>query len=246
MIPKIVHYCWFGGNKLPHLATKCINSWKKKLPEYTFILWNEDNFDIESSIPYVKDAYNQKKYAFVSDYVRLYALYTYGGIYLDTDVEVLKSFDDLLFNESFIGRESDCFLCTAVIGARPNMKWILELLNLYAERSFIRSDGTLDVTTNVIQITFYWREKSLEMSNKMQILPELTVYPICYFSPKSWESGKCDLSDNTYSIHYFAGTWHSMHIKMLSFFFSNGTIAKLANISRNIRYYIKSFIKGFK
>ena len=100
MIPKIIHYCWFGGKELPNLAEKCIASWKKQLPDYKIICWSEENFDIDNSVPYLKEAYSKKKFAFVSDYVRLYALYNYGGIYLDTDVEVIRDFSPLLNDKS--------------------------------------------------------------------------------------------------------------------------------------------------
>src|SRR5699024_8907222 len=128
MIPKIIHYCWFGGNELSKTTKVCINSWKKKLPDYKIIEWNESNFDINSN-QYVKEAYQAGRYAFVTDYVRLYVLYHYGGIYMDTDVEVLKSLDSFLKHQAFTGCENEKNSVTGIIGSEKDHEWIKTLLD---------------------------------------------------------------------------------------------------------------------
>ena len=149
MIPKIIHYCWFGRGKMPELAERCIASWKKHLPEYQYILWNEDNFDI-TSVPYVKEAYEARKFAFVTVYVRLYALYHFGGVYMDTDVEVLKPLDRFLDLPAFSGFESDKEIPTGIMASEKHGEWAQEMLTYYGDdRHFVLPDGTLDMTTNV-------------------------------------------------------------------------------------------------
>ena len=136
MIPKIIHYCWFGGKELPNLAERCIASWKKQLPDYKIICWSEENFDIDNSVPYLKEAYSKKKFAFVSDYVRLYALYNYGGIYLDTDVEVIRDFSPLLNDKTILGYETDESISTAFIAGPPKTAWIKSLLDIYKKSRY--------------------------------------------------------------------------------------------------------------
>ena len=149
MIPKVIHYCWFGGKNMPDMAYRCIDSWKKYLPEYEIHLWNENNFDVKNSVTYVMEAYEAKKFAFVADYVRLFALYSKGGIYLDIDVEVLKSFNDLLELNAFSGFENEVEITTGIIASKKKGAWVKEQLEYYSNRSFKLSDGTLDMTTNV-------------------------------------------------------------------------------------------------
>src|SRR5574344_319107 len=145
MIPKIIHYWWFGRGKMPELAQKCIESWHKQLPEYEYKLWNEDNFDI-NSVPYTKEAYEARKFAFVTDYVRLFALYNEGGIYMDTDVEVLKSLDNLLNLPAFSGYESNKFsnFPTGLMASQKKGIWVKEQLDYYTDRHFVNADGTYD------------------------------------------------------------------------------------------------------
>ena len=148
MIPKIIHCCWFGGTRLPKAVQKYLRIWRKRLPNYEIKIWTEQEFDITQSNAYVKQAYECKKFAFVSDYVRLYALYKYGGIYLDTDVEVLKSFDSFLHHSAFMCFEDYDKLSTAIIATEPNADWVWNLLQGYEERVFL-VDGRMDLTTNV-------------------------------------------------------------------------------------------------
>ena len=239
MIPKIIHYCWFGGAKRPKLMKRCIKSWQRILPDYELRIWTEDTFDIGKSVNYVKEAYQQKKYAFVSDYVRLYALYNFGGVYLDTDVEVLKDFSPLLKTETTFGFEDVGKISTAFIAVEPRAKWIKELLDIYAHRSFVLPDGRNDQTTNVEFISKYLADKNVDMQNECVDEEHLTIYPIEYFSPRSWASGKYEITNNTYAVHYFAGTWHSFPVKVLSLFFSNEQIVKIASVKEKILKFFK-------
>ena len=230
MIPKIIHYCWFGGKDLPNLASRCIDSWKKILPEYEIKCWSEDNFEIENSVSYLQEAYSTKKFAFVSDYVRLYALYNEGGIYMDTDVEVINDFSKLLCENTVLGYEDDNNLTTAFIAVPPKAIWVKELLDLYEKRSFIKEDGLLDLTTNVIFISNYLKDKGLILNGKYIKKDDIEIYPSEYFSPRSWDKGKYHITDNTYTVHYFAGTWHSPYTRFLTKFMPNSWVAKIAGI----------------
>ena len=230
MIPKIIHYCWFGGKDLPNFACRCIDSWKRILPDYEIKCWSEENFDIENSVSYLQEAYTSKKFAFVSDYVRLYALYNEGGIYMDTDVEVINDFSKLLGENAVLGYEDDNSLTTAFIAVPPKAIWIKEILDLYEKRSFIKEDGLLDLTTNVIFISNYLKEKGLTLNGKYIKKDDIEIYPSEYFSPRSWDKGKYHITDNTYTVHYFAGTWHSPYTRFLTKFMPNSWVAKIAGI----------------
>ena len=208
-IPKTIHYCWFGKGELPELAKKCIQSWKEKLPDYKIIEWNENNFDINSN-RYVKEAYENKKYAFVTDYLRLYALYNYGGIYMDTDVEVLKSLDCFLNHKAFSGFENNNYIPTGIMASEAKNKWIELLLKDYDNLPFIKEDGSMDLTTNVIRISNKTKENyNLMLNDTYQDLGDVVLYPHDYFCPKDWETGKICLIKNTYTIHHFSGSWHT-------------------------------------
>ena len=207
MIPKIIHYCWFGRGKMPPLAEKCIASWKKYLPEYSIKQWNEDNFDV-SLFPYAEEAYRAHKYAFVTDVVRLYALYTEGGIYMDTDVEVLKPLDDFLGHPAFSGFEDEKNVPTGIMGAEKGSIWARENLSFYEGRHFIREDGTPDLTTNVTYITDYMVQHGLRRDNTLQEFPGLAVmYPKEYFCPLNPRTRKIEKTANTATIHHFLGSW---------------------------------------
>lgn len=210
MIPKIIHYCWFGGKPMPEIAMKCIESWKKCLPNYDLHFWNEDNFDVTTAPRYVQEAYVAKKYAFVSDYVRLWALEQYGGVYLDTDVEVLRSFDSLLSDTAFIGLEESKALLpgTCVMGCEAHCKWVKDMLATYENATFLQEDGSLDLTTNVQRLGAKMVEGGLQHERKIQYLPQwgLRVYTHDYFSPIT-STRVMRKSKNTYCIHRFAGTW---------------------------------------
>lgn len=207
MIPKKIHYCWFGGNPLPEDAQKCIASWRKFLPDYEIKEWNESNFDINGNI-YVKQAYEARKFAFVTDYVRLYALATEGGIYMDTDVEVLKSYDPFLHHVAFSGFENNNYVPTGMMASEAGGKWATELLDEYNHRAFIKEDGTFDTTSNTVTITRYMLRAGLKQDNTFQDFPGLvTIYPADYFCPKDHGTGLIKLTDNSVCIHHFACSW---------------------------------------
>ena len=207
MIPKVIHYCWFGRGQMPELATKCIASWKKHLPDYEIKEWNEDNFDL-SLYPYAQEAYQARKFAFVTDVVRLYALYTEGGVYMDTDVEVLKPLDAFLVHPAFSGFENETQVPTGIMAAEKGSLWAKENLALYEGRHFILPDGTPDMTTNVTTITDYIVAKGLRCDNTFQEFPGLiTIYPKDVFCPLSPKTGKLEKTSRTVTIHHFMGSW---------------------------------------
>lgn len=207
MIPKTIHYCWFGRNPLPESAQKCIASWRKYLPDYEIKEWNEDNFDINVNL-YVKQAYESRKFAFVTDYVRLYALATEGGVYMDTDVEVLKTFDPFLHHHAFSGFENNNYVPTGMMASEKNGKWVTELLDDYADRTFIQPDGSLDTTTNTVVITRNMVSHGLVLNNTFQDIEGLaTMYPSEYFCPKDHTTGQLLVTENSVCIHHFACSW---------------------------------------
>mgnify|MGYP003303020356 CR=1 FL=1 len=210
MIPKIIHYCWFGRGEMPDLVVQCIASWHKYMPDWEYHSWSEDNFAISFAPMYVQEAYQAKKYAFVSDYVRLWALEREGGLYLDTDVEVLKSFEPLLNDTAFIGLEESLALLpgTCVIACEAHSQWVKDMLATYDGAHFLRDDGTLDMTTNVQRLGKRIVEGGLQHERTVQYLPQwgLRVYTHDYFSPIT-STRVMRRSKNTYCIHRFAGTW---------------------------------------
>lgn len=207
-IPKIIHYCWFGGNPLPELALKCIESWKRFCPDYEIIEWNENNFNLEIN-SYVKEAYAAQKWAFVSDVARLYALVNYGGIYMDTDVEVIKPLDELLKYEAVSGFESDTQIPTGLMACEKKHHMFDELLHDYEGNHFKRKDGSLDLTTNVTRITNTCLKYGLKQNNQFQCVNGFTLLPKDYLCPKDHETKKITITENTYTIHHFDGSWHS-------------------------------------
>ena len=207
MIPKIIHYCWFGGNPLPELALKCIESWKKFLPDYEIKEWNESNFNLDL-YPYAREAYDNRKFAFVTDIVRLYVLYHEGGIYMDTDVEVLKNLDNYLTHNAFSGFESDGSIPTGIMASVAHNQWFQLQLNYYDGRHFVYENGKLDMTTNVETITKITKAHySIELNNTFQDIGDIVFYPSDYFCPKSHKTGIISCTDNTACIHHFAGSW---------------------------------------
>lgn len=207
-IPKIIHYCWFGKAKKPYLVRRCLHSWKKHLPDYQIIEWNEENFDI-NYYTFAKQAYLHKKYAFVSDVVRLHVLENYGGIYMDTDIEITKHLDKFLKNSAFSGFENNSFIQTALIGAVPKHPWISNLLETYRNREFITPSGGLDLTPNTRIFTeVSINEYGLITGNQEQVMKDyIHIYPSDYFCPKSWETKKIKITANTHAIHHFDGSW---------------------------------------
>ena len=207
-IPKKIHYCWFGGEELPPTAQACIASWKKYCPDYEIVRWDENNSPLDACV-YVRQAYEAKKWAFVSDYVRLHALCRQGGVYLDTDVELLKPLDSFLEQPAFLGFESPEGVATCVMGACPEHPVFRQVAALYETICFLRHDGSCDQTTNVARITAFLRERGLQPNGSRQEVCGISVYPADYFSPKSLETGKITLSGNSCAIHYFDASWMS-------------------------------------
>lgn len=207
MIPKTIHYCWFGRGEMPEQAKQCIASWHKFMPDWEYKFWNEDNFDVEVNA-YAKEAYEARKFAFVSDYVRLWALEREGGLYLDTDVEVFKSFEDLLELKAFAGFEGSKHLPvgTCVMASEAHGEWVVEQLEAYRDRHFLTPDGTFDMTTNVQFITAKMSEGGFVQNGVEQNYKDLHVFPVEYFSPRH-TTGDYLRTENTYCDHLGMGTW---------------------------------------
>lgn len=209
MIPKIIHFCWLSGDAYPENIQKCIDSWKRFLPDYEVKLWNKETFDV-ASVQWVKEAFVAKKYAFAADYIRFWSLYNYGGIYLDSDVEVLKSFDDFLEHKSFTGFEYLNIPEAAVIGAEKGTDWIKSCLDWYDGKSFFTADGGIknDVVPRLVKLVLEKKYgKRIEDNGKKQHLDGLELYPYFYFSPKNYFTGKIKVMPKTTSIHRFASAW---------------------------------------
>ena len=192
---------------MPELAQSCIASWHEHMPDWEYKLWNEDNFDV-NQIPYTKEAYAAKKYAFVSDYVRLWALENEGGIYLDTDVEVFKSFEDLLVLNAFAGFEGSKFLPlgTCVMASVAHGAWVKEQLDSYHDRHFMKGDGSLDMTTNVQIITAKMKDNGFVQNGKEQDYKDLHIFPVDYFCPRQ-TTGEYIRTEHTYCDHLGIGSW---------------------------------------
>ena len=237
MIPKIIHYCWFGRNDLPPLAQKCIASWRKFLPDYEIREWNESNFNV-NSIPYTAQAYKHKKYAFVSDYARFKILYEYGGIYFDTDVEVIKSIDDILENGSFFGLEQDVkdhFACAPGLGfaCSPGLSLLREMLERYKNLDFVQSDGSLNQKTVVEFFSEMLLAKGLQPAPGIIEFEGAFIYPPDYFCPKPSEFGKTNITGNTRTIHHYAASWigkKQRFANLLIRIFGKNAIMKLWNL----------------
>lgn len=208
MIPKIIHYCWFGGNPKPIDVQNYINQWSVICPDYKIQEWNEANFDINES-DYCKEAYEAKQWAFVTDYVRLKALYDVGGFYLDTDVEIVKNLDPLRKFDAFSGYETKNTIPTGTMGAVPGNEWIGMLMHDYDKRHFYKPDGSFDKTTNVKVITSLTKEKyKLHFDGELVHFGDnMVILPFDYLCAKNVDTGEIHQTNNTYTIHHFKGTW---------------------------------------
>lgn len=213
MIPKTIHYIWFGGKPLTPLAEKCISSWKKFCPDYEIKRWDESNFEIDQN-QYCKEAYEAKKWAFASDYARLWILVHEGGIYMDTDVQVLKNLDDFLAEEAFSGFEANNRLTTGIMAAQKQQPFFVKLLHDYDDRHFLMPDGTYDLTTNVAAITNACVKNGLVLNNTKQTVEGFTIYPSDYFCPKNPSDLSLHLTSNSYTIHHFDGSWQTPHERL--------------------------------
>ena len=193
MIPKIIHLCWLSGDPYPPKIAKCLETWKKHLSDYEVILWDTYRFDLNSSL-WVRQAFEKKKYAFAADYIRFYALYHFGGIYLDSDVEVLRSFNDLLDLPYFMGVEKAQTPEAAIIGAEKGCDWIKMCLDYYKDRPFVNEDGSLNI-------------RNLDMQK------EVLEFNDMFFSPKVFDSREVEITPYTYAIHHYQNSWFSHKAK---------------------------------
>lgn len=218
-IPKVIHYCWFGGKPLPKLARKCIKSWRKCLPDFEIKEWNESNFDV-NMIPYTEQAYRAGKYAFVSDYARFWILYKYGGVYFDTDVEVIRPMDHILSAGAFMGCETtveEAQTRGGMLSVAPGLglaacagsEFLKEILDKYHRIQFQNPDGSLNLKTIVEYTTELLVEKGLELTPEVQKIGEMTIYPVDYFCPIHGDAKFLDITPNTVSIHHWAASWVS-------------------------------------
>ena len=207
MIPKKIHYCWFGGNPLPDDAKKCIESWKKYCPDYEIIRWDESNYNVRKNI-FLAQAYDTKKYGFIPDYARLEVLYEYGGIYLDTDVELVRNIDDLLYQEAFCSVEKWQGLnfggCSGAIKGHKSLEPFLEK---WSRRSLIRTDGTIDNTSSGLIDTSVALNAGYRINGNNQMVNGMNIYSYDYFHPYDYMTGKLEMTNDTHSIHHFNGGW---------------------------------------
>ena len=208
-IPKTIHYCWFGGKPKPELAEKCIRSWKKYCPDFEILEWNEHNFDVSESPGYVQQAYACKRWAFVSDYVRLKALTEMGGVYMDTDVEVIRPLDPYLNHRAFAGFEHPERVQTGLLACEKDFPLFREFMAYYDTASFLREDGTPDVTTNVEILTGLCLQRGMVCNDRLQEIEGLTLYPREVFCPVDYDTKRLKKTRKTVTVHWFSGSWHT-------------------------------------
>ena len=215
MIPKKIHYCWFGGNPLPKLAEKCIRSWKRYCPDYEIIQWNERNYDLSAAPLYVRQAYEAKKWAFVTDYVRLQVVYEHGGIYMDTDVELRKPLDGLLTHKAYFGFEDGKHINTGVgFGSVAGHFILREIMEDYQGVSFILEDGSYDLLSCPVRNTKIFLRRGLRQDDSMQTLEEgVLILPTEYLNPKQWKTGEICTTEKTMSIHHFGASWYTPEMR---------------------------------
>lgn len=212
MIPKIIHYCWLGKGEKSELINKCIASWKKYYSDYTFIEWNESNFDIQEN-QYARESYNERKYAFVSDYIRLKVLYEYGGIYLDTDVEILKKNTGLEQYDFIVGFEAANRIGSAVIMSEKQNILIKSWLDSYNNRHFIDLKGKSDFTPNVKKLTEILAEYGFSIDGKRQIKDNYVIFEKNIFYPYAIGDSEINIDDSL-MVHWCDGSWVSGRTKV--------------------------------
>lgn len=224
---KTIHYCWFGKNPKPELILKCMKSWKKYCPDYEIIEWNEENFDI-NCCDYVREAYEAKKWAFVSDYCRFWVLYHHGGIYLDTDVELIKSLDNL--DRTFVGFETIKGVNSGLVrGAEKGDMICRKMLESYHNDHFRNNDESLNLMTVCVRETNILCSLGMKLNNKIQKVEKTTIYPSDYFNPINHRTSKLELTSNTVSIHHYAASWVDNKTKLKSKIYS--TIYRLFGVN---------------
>ena len=210
MIPKTIHYCWFGRGELTPLAKKCIASWRRFFPDYEIKEWNEDNFDV-NGISYTADAYKAEKYAFVSDYARFWVLYHFGGVYFDTDVEVIKPMDDVIRTGAFMGFEQlgECPAVNPGLGlaTEPESPIYQAVLNRFERMSFLAKNGSLNPYTMIPMVTDLLKEKGLTGNGMVEQVAGVNIYPPEWFNPFDDATGRLRKTENTRTVHWFAKSW---------------------------------------
>lgn len=211
MIPKTIHYCWFGRNPKPKLAEKCIRSWKRHCRGYQFIEWNEDNYDLDKAPLYVRQAYEAKKWAFVTDYVRLQVVYENGGIYMDTDVELRKKPDKLLKYNAYFGFEDGKYIATGLgFGAVQGCSILKEMMDDYQMIPFVLEDGSFDLTTCPVRNTESFMKYGLIQDNSKQVLTgDILILPQEYLNPVDISTSQPHITKQTISLHWFSASWLS-------------------------------------
>lgn len=207
LIPKVIHYCWFGGNPIPDKYKIWMESWKKFCPDYDIVEWNENNYDITKN-DYMREAYENKKWGFVPDYARLDIIYNHGGIYLDTDVELVKNIDDLLYQKGFAGFESKRYVNLGVgFGAVKGLPIIKNMMDMYENMKFVNEDGSLNLVASPHYQTQALEEQGLLADGEYQRVGDMTIYPEKVLSGKSWTTRRVILHSYTRSVHHFDASW---------------------------------------
>lgn len=244
MIPKIIHYCWFGRNPIPAEYQRYIESWKKFLPDYEIKEWNEDNFDV-NIIPFTKEAYDVKKYAYVSDYARLKILYAHGGVYFDTDVEVIRNMDDIITSGAWMAVEKHTSTPNAedqvAVGlgfaVEPHNSIIKEVMEYYENTHYIFPDGHMEQIPIVPIVTKVLRKHGMpaHVDNPIKV-GGITIYPWDYFCPIEFMSSKMELTNNTYTIHHYSATWMSWSDKLKM---KKGHFFNTNKVGRVIKFLIR-------
>lgn len=238
-IPKVIHYCWFGKGKLPALAEKCIKSWEKFCPDYKIVCHNEDNFDISQN-RYAKEAYDAGKWAFASDYARLKVLYDEGGIYFDTDVELIKPIDELIEDGGYMGFDDNGVISTGLgFACEKGNELVGALLEDYDGISFKLPDGTFDLTPCPDRNTKVMESLGMDISNQNQVFMGIHMLPEDYLCPMKYYTGKKKITKNTYSIHHFCASWTSSTAKRTLF------VKRLVGVRMYAKLYGK-FLHKFK
>lgn len=225
MIKKI-HYCWFGNPNKPADVLAYLETWKKNMPDFEIMEWNEDNFDIQQCA-FASQAYFLKKFAFVSDYVRMKVLYKYGGLYLDTDIKMLKSLVPLCEKGDFVGLECDGRYGTGIMYSTPKAQWVKRMIDYYESHTFINSGGMLRTEPNTYLLTSFFPDNSLGIN----------VFPYDYLTAKNWKTGEFEISDNTFCIHDYSKTWLKKGEK------THGPKFRLGNILKAAEWWITTKIK---
>lgn len=250
MIPQVIHYCWFGGKPLPSLAEKCIASWKKFFPGYEIKRWDESNFDV-NAIPYTAQAYSDGIFAFVSDYARFWILYKYGGLYFDTDVEVIKTMDDIVAAGPFMGCENlyqkgatpiEMGVAPGLgLGVNPGLGLYNDILNLYRGLEFRNASGSWNEKTVVDYVTELLCLKGLKNAPDIQKVDGVYIYPKDYFCPIDYKTGKFEITNNTRTIHHYSASWQTPTAQL-----AQSISYKLTFIPYSLRGYVSKVLATYR